>query len=171
MLSPAPLGPSFPTVLADQTHGSLSHTPCPLLPCLPPTPEPLWGAWPLLYSSVDIPLAPNQSLEDGILPPITLGMLLAHWLHPLIWHLGQSRAGAKPCALGGSCPGTSHQSCPGRAAAQSSLSCPAPCGAQNPRKRQGGGRAGHWWVLLWLGTGTWAPAEWVLGAHVPGKGQ
>lgn len=65
------------------------------------------------------PPAPNQSLKEGIIPPITLGMLLAPWLHPSIWHLGESRANAKPCALGGSFPGTSHQTCPGRAA------CPA----------------------------------------------
>lgn len=40
----------------------------------------------MFHPSVDVPL------KEGVIPAITLGMPLAHWLHPLIWHLGQSRA-------------------------------------------------------------------------------
>lgn len=108
-------------VLGDQTHGWLCHTHDPA-PLPPPAPEPLWGAWPLLPSSVDVPLLPaSPRMRGSSLPSL--------W--ECFWHAGcmswfGTRAEQGQCPVlcpGGSSPGTGTRA--GLAEQLPGAACPA----------------------------------------------
>lgn len=108
-------------VLGDQTHGWLSHTHDPA-PLPPPAPQPLWGAWPLLPSSVDVPLLPaSPRMRGSSLPSL--------W--ECFWHAGctpwfGTRAEQGQCPVlcpGGSSPGTGTRA--GLAEQLPGAACPA----------------------------------------------